>query len=236
MSRPRPRGLLRRLSADNRGLALLEFAFALPIVLGIGLYGVETANLALTNMRVSQAALTLADNASRVGVDSGLATQQLREVDINDVFAGLKRATAGWALTTRGRIVLSSLEEKGGKQIIHWQRCVGLKNSADYKSHYGDASITDGTDTTAANDGVETTGNLGMGDTGAKVVAPPNSGVMFVEINYEYKPVVSASWLPGGSARIKYIASFIVRDRREFAQIYNPAPAAARATCNLYTT
>ncbi len=53
-----------------------------------------------------------------------------------------------------------------------------------------------------------------MGPTGAKVSAPPNSGVMFVEINYEYKPVVSARWLPNGSTRLTYTAAYIVRDRR----------------------
>ena len=36
-----------RLARDKSGLALLEFAFSMPIVLMIGLYGIETANLAL---------------------------------------------------------------------------------------------------------------------------------------------------------------------------------------------
>ncbi len=55
---------------------------------------------------------------------------------------------------------------------------------------------------------------------------------MFVEINYDYQPIVG-QWL-FGAARIHYIASFVVRDNRDFVQIYNPSPAATRATCNLY--
>jgi Flp pilus assembly protein TadG len=43
-----------RLSRDRSGLALLEFALSMPIVLALGLYGVETANLALANLRISR--------------------------------------------------------------------------------------------------------------------------------------------------------------------------------------
>lgn len=224
---------LSALVEDRRGLALLEFAFSLPLVLGVGLYGVETANLALANLRVSQIALNLADNASRVGLMQSNNTSQLREIDMNDVLTAARVQGSPWDLTTRGRIIVSSLEEKNGQQIIHWQRCLGTKNGTDYDSHYGTTTATDGTDTTAANDGTVTTG--GMGPTGGKVTAPPDSGVMFVEINYLYKPVVSTAWLPGGSARIQYVASFVVRDRRVFTQIYNPSPEATRYTCTRYT-
>ena len=229
----------RRLGRDTGGLALLEFAFSLPLVLGIGLYGVETANLALANMRISQIALNLADNASRVGLMQSNNSTQLREIDINDVLTAARLQGEKWELTTRGRITLTSLEEKNGSQIMHWQRCLGVPpagaNRVDYISHYGVTSVTDGQDTMAANDGVVTAGNAGMGDTDSKVTAPPSSGVMFVEINYQYKPVVSTAWLPGGAARIQYIASFIVRDRRVFDQIYNPDPAATRYRCNRFT-
>ncbi len=227
------RGLTHRLRRDESGVALLEFAFALPLVLAVGLYGIETANLALANMRVSQIALNLADNASRVGSMQSNNTSQLREIDMNDVLTAARLQGAPWDLTTRGRIIVSSLEEKSGKQVIHWQRCLGTRNTADYKSHYGETTTTAGTDTTSGNAGTTVTG--GMGPAGGKVTAPPNSGVMFVEINYLYRPVVSAAWLPGGSARIHYIASFVVRDKRVFDQIYNPSPAATRYTCNRYT-
>lgn len=227
------RRLRHRLRRDESGVALLEFAFALPLVLAVGLYGIETANLALANLRVSQIALNLADNASRVGSMQSNNTSQLREIDMNDVLTAARLQGEAWDLTTRGRIIVSSLEEKSGKQVIHWQRCIGTQNGTDYVSHYGTTSTTAGTDTTSANAGTIVTG--GMGPTAGMVTAPPNSGVMFVEINYLYKPVVSSAWLPGGTARIHYIASFVVRDKRVFDQIYNPSPAATRYTCNRYT-
>ena len=238
------RAFANRLRRDTSGLALLEFAFSAPIVLSIGMYGIEVSNLALMNMRVSQSALNIADNASRLGLTTSLNTQQLRESDINDLVSQIRQQTGGWNLTTRGRVTITSLEEKSGDQIMHWQRCVGLRNGVDYKSHYdkpGEAvTPTDGSDTSAGNQGVIITPKgTGMGPTGGKVVAPPNSGVIFVEVNYEYDPVVSDRWLPAGTTRLSYIASFIVRDRRDFTQIFNPSPSVPtnqKMTCDRYTT
>ena len=227
------RGMLGRLHRDTSGLALLEFAFSLPIVLGVGLYGVESSSLALANLRVSQAALNLADNASRVGTRTGLSTIQLSEADINDVMQQVRLQTQAWELTTRGRITLSSLENSAGIQRIHWQRCIGLKSGADYETHYGTTTITDGTDDQLTNQGTLTP--LGMGPSGSAVNAPTDAGVMFVEINYDYKPVVGTMWLPAGSKRLHYIASFIVRDKRDFGKIINPAPAATRMTCDAHS-
>ena len=222
---------LRRLRRDTTALAMLEFALSLPAVLMVGLYGVESANLALTNLRVSQMALNLADNASRVGVASTLSVQQLREVDINDALQAVRLQGGNIGLLKNGRVTLSSLEESGGQQRIHWQRCLGLKKGAGYDSSYGTTPITAGVDATPANAGTVVDG---MGETGSKVTAPPSSGVMFVEINYDYQPLVSGWLLKTG--RLHYTASFVVRDRRDFAQIYNPSPTATRSTCNLYSS
>lgn len=254
----RPTALLKRLCDNRSGLALIEFALTAPLVVALGLYGVETANLALANLRVSQIALNLADNASRVGVQSSLVTQQLREIDVNDTLTAARVQGKAWDLTTRGRITLSSLEADGsGNQTIHWQRCLGTKSGTGYDSTYGRTTALAGIPSTANNAlapydptaGVNTSstgsdnaalhpGSLivgGMGDTGAKILAPTNSGVMFVEINYDYKPIAGTAWLPNGATKIHYIASFIVRDRRDFGEIYNPSPAATRMTCDQYT-
>ena len=232
----------RRLARNRSGVAMLEFAFSLPLVLGAGMYGAETANLALVNLRVSQIALNLADDASRVGV-TPLATEQLREVDMNDVLQAARYQGTALQLTTNGRIVVSSLEnvqqnyDSAPVQRIHWQRCLGLKGSlaadAAYNSSYGTTTVTAGTDNTQANAG--TPQPNGMGDPNAMVQAPGGSGVMFVEINYNYKPLIS-NYLVGTTSRIHYIASFIVRDNRDFSQIYNPTitPATQRSTCDKY--
>lgn len=228
---------LGRLWRDRRGAALLEFGFTLPIVLMMGLYGFEYANLALVNMKVNQIALNLADNASRVGVNDPLSMQQLREVDMNDVLQAARMQGAGIRLSTYGRIVVSSLENVKQKydsapvQRIHWQRCLGMKGGAGYDSSQGTTTTTAGTDATAGNAG--TTAAAGLGDPGAKVNAPAGSGAMFVEVNYLYQPIVGA-WVMT-PPKIRFVASFIVRDRRDFAQIFNPSPGATRMTCDKYT-
>lgn len=213
---------LRRIARDKRGVAMLEFAFSLPLVVPLGLYAIEMSNFALTQMKISQYALALADNASRVGVDSGLASQEIREADVNDVFEGLRLQGKALDVGKNGRVTLSSLEaDASGKQSIHWQRCIGEKSGATWDSSYG-----------AEGDGLASGDTFnGMGETGAKVVAPPSSGVMFVEINYQYRPLISNYFL--GNTRVHFIASFIVRDRRDFAKgITNPNPAATQMTCS----
>lgn len=226
----------RRLRSDRSGLALMEFALGLPLVLSLGLFGVETANLALANLRVSQIALNLADNASRVGIASTLSTMQLREVDMNDVLQASRLQGNRINLSKYGRVIVSSLENASGTQRIHWQRCFGLMKGAGYDSSYGTTKATDGTDALPANQGTDvSTGkgaDAGMGDTGAKVTSPLNSGVMFVEVNYQYQPI-APNWLTGPK-RLHYIASFIVRDSRDFTQIRNPGNA-TRSTCDKYT-
>lgn len=230
-----------RLRRDASGVAMLEFAFALPFVVGVGAYGIELSNLALLNMRVSQIALNLADNASRVGTFSTLSTQQLREIDINDVLQATRKQGEAIQLATRGRVILSSLEnvqqtyDSAPVQRIHWQRCIGLKTGTGYDSSYGTTTTAAGTTNTSANAGA--TAAAGMGDAGSRVNAPSGSGVMFVEINYLSKPLFG-TWLTSAE-RIHYIASFIVRDRRDFSQLFNPAPAVAagaKMTCDRYTS
>lgn len=215
------------LQRDTSGLALTEFAMAFPVLLALGMYGIDTANLALTNLRLSQIALNLADNASRVGVNGTLSVQQMREVDVNDILQAANIQGAAINLATRGRVILSSLEKDStGVQRIHWQRCFGSMTGTTYDSHYGRALNADGSTTDSANSGPSATD--GMGEAGAKVHAPSNSsGVMFVEVNYRYTPMFS--WL-SAPADLRYVASFIVRDPRDFTRIYSSTGVTA-STC-----
>ena len=123
------RSLANKLRRDTSGLALIEFAYSLPLLLGLSCYGLELTNLANANLKISQAANALSDNLSRVGLESALALTQLREADINDGFIGIIRQTNAINLTQNGRVILSSLERNSsGGQWIHWQRCLGAKN------------------------------------------------------------------------------------------------------------
>jgi Flp pilus assembly protein TadG len=91
--------ICKSLRNDTSGLALVEFAYSLPLLLGLGGYGIELANLANTNVKISLAATALADNMSRVGLESVLSTVQIRESDVNDSFIGYIKETEGLDLS-----------------------------------------------------------------------------------------------------------------------------------------
>jgi len=230
-------GFCRRLWRETRAISAMEFALGTPLMLAMGGYGIEVSNLAITNMRVSQYALQIADNASRIGVNSGLATYQLREGDLNDVLQGLRLFSAGAKLTTFGRVTVSSLEnveqsyDDAPVQRIHWQRCVGLKSGIGFDSSYGTTSASAGTTSGAADAGTDAPS--GMGDAGQQVNAPDGFGVIFVEVNYQYQPLFGTLFV--APTKLHYVASVMVRDKRDFSQIYNPAPTATPSTCDKHT-
>jgi hypothetical protein len=217
-SHAKARAFAQRLRSETSGLAMIEFAYSLPLLVGLTGYGLEMTNLANANMKVSQAANALADNMSRVGLESSLALTQLREADVNDGFIGVDRQTQGIQLRQNARVFLSSLERNtSGGQWIHWQRCYGEKTSLS--SSFG-----------VAGDGATGTSFQGMGPSGARVTAPAaGTAVMFVEINYTYQPLFTTMFIP--AKQIKYHASFIVRDDRDLTGVFNPGPVAPVNSC-----
>jgi hypothetical protein len=194
--------LLRKIAkfrSDTSGLALLEFAFMLPIFLTISLTGAELTNFVITKMRISQIALHLADNSARIGTGSQLEAKTITESDINDLLIGAQYQSGELDLFAKGRVILSSVEPVASpnttnKFKIRWQRCKGSKTHA---SSYGVAGAT----------------NLdGMGPVN-RMAMPAEDGVaMFVEVYYEYTPLVKTSLSPGNMTEI---ASMMVRDRRD---------------------
>jgi hypothetical protein len=230
--------MMRRLFRDAGAAATIEFALLVPILMYLGGAGIEYSYYGLAQLKISQIALELADNASRVGLSSTLSSVQLRETDVNDILTGARMQGTGINLTPNGRIIISSLEnvqqsyDTGPVQRIHWQRCLGMKSGSGYDSSYGTTTTAAGTDATQANAG--TTAASGMGDAGYMVNAPSGYGVMFVEVNYAYQALFGTLYIQ--PTRIHYLASYVVRDRRDYSQIYNPTPVVTRSTCNLYSS
>lgn len=217
------RGVCAGLRRNTRGVALIEFAYATPVIMTMGLYGLELSSFALAHLRASQIASNLADTTSRIGEDIPLADKRIRETDINDAFQAVRLQSGGLDIPNRGRVILSSLESRSPNagQMIRWQRCLGRKNVI---SSYG----VQGTGATVTTFG-------GMGEPGRLIQAPPNSAVMFVELVVDYKPVVHERLL--GPMVIRAKSAFLVRDRRNLAPAtnpWNPAPAAPVANCTLF--
>lgn len=196
------------IARNTSGLALIEFAFTLPILLTLSLTGAELTNYVTTRMRVSQMALQLSDNAARMGKGTQITAKSISELDINDIMAGVQLQSGELDIANRGRVILSDLEPMANpnttnKYKIVWQRCFGGKIA--HNSGFGTAGQT----------------NLnGIGPTGQVAVAQPDNATMFVEVYYEYKPIIGLGSL-APSTTITEIASMAVRDRRDLSKIYN---------------
>ena len=162
-------GLFKRLGAENSGVSIVEFALVLPVLLTLGLFGTEIARMATVNMTVSQIALSLADNASRLGqTDNSGVTPTITEDNVDAVLSGALRDGQSIGLEANGRVILSSLEydDFTGRQFIAWQRCQGdLEVDSDY-----------GNDTDK--NGLSGTPMTGMGDSSSEIRARSGQAVM----------------------------------------------------------
>ena len=211
---------LRNIGCDNSAVALVEFAFAAPLVLSMGLLGTETAFYAITHMQISQIAMQVADSASRVGETDVLTTKKVYEDDINGALVGAEKLGAKYDIYGRGRIILSSLQRNNdGGQWIAWQRCRGAKN---VRSSYGDED-----------EGRTGTSFPGMGKNGNLITASSGTAVMFVEVSYTYDPITPFEFF--GGTDLNYTAAFNVRDNRDLTKLYQTNPISPVASCNTFS-
>lgn len=203
---------LRRLGRDKAALALIEFAFAMPILMALGLTGAELTHYVTTRMRVSQVALHLADNSARIGTGSQLAAKTITETDINDLLTGAGLHAGELDLFTHGRVVISSVEPVAKPNTtnrfkIAWQRCRGAHGYAPQYGVQGDTNLV----------------GVGPGPESRQVRAPDNGAAMFVEVAYRYQPLIDANLAP--NVEIREVASMLVRDTRDLTRIHNTEDA-----------
>jgi len=216
----RPLSKWKQLKRDNSGLALVEFAFITPIILGLGLMGTETAYYVITHMQVSQVAMQVADNASRVGEFDVLEEKKVYEDDIIEVFIGAEKLGRNIRIFDNGRVILSSLQMNNrGGQWIAWQRCRGAKN---HTSSFG-----------VQGDGQNSTGFEGMGSGTNKIQASSGTAVMFVEVSYTYEALTPFDFLD--QKEINYTAAFNIRDSRDLTKLYGSQSGQVAPTCNRFT-
>jgi hypothetical protein len=238
--RRRTRRALRELRGCSSGLALIEFAFALPVLLALSLYGFETANLALAHMRVSNIAMLTADNAARI-------RDSIDEANVIELMLGAKMSGEGIAFAGNARVILSSFElapaPNNTQQWMRWQRCDGALNvTSAYGAPKtaGGANITNGTEiynadrmttSSAPSSSAHATSRTGpIGAAGGQVFADPGAAVMLVEVVYNYQPIVSSSLF--GPVEIRYVSAFKVRQRTNTTLIN--AGRATPKSCNTF--
>jgi Flp pilus assembly pilin Flp len=206
---------LRRLRRAESGVAMTEFALAMPFILGVGLVGIETAHRTLVQMQISQIATQVADNASRIGELTILQDTKIYEEQINDLLHGADlQAGPGLKLYEHGRVVVSSLEvwqpsvhsngnatpQADGVQFIHWQRCAGALARDSLFGNQNSAVVD------------------GMGPEGQEVLASTDTPVMFVEVFYDYQPIIAFDMF--GEDEVYATAAFVVRHNRDQSEVF----------------
>lgn len=212
----RVRSALSRLRGDRSGIALVEFAMTLPILVVFGGVGLEVVNYAIAVKRIGEIGVMVADNASRMGAQSAFNNKPISEAEINDVFIGADLQGSGLSLSTNGRIILSSLQRNDtGGQTIKWQRCFG---SFSHASSYG-----------VEGDGKHNNSFPGMGPSTDRIKASDGTAVMVVEITYHYRSLMPLIKLP--LRDITETTAFNVRDSRDLSRVYNTENVTA-STCS----
>jgi hypothetical protein len=193
----RARAFASRFRGCESGLAFTEFALSLPILTTLGLFGLETANLAMANLRVSNIAMLTADNASRV-------RDSIDEANVIELLTGAKMTGNNIDFRNHGRIILSSVEPNTAGtngastgQWIRWQRCDGAKVVS---SSYGPQGT-----------GQNNASLQYVGPASNPITASAGTAVMLVEVVYDYQPIVSNSIF--GPRTIRYESAFNVRQR-----------------------
>ncbi len=198
----RPLPLLRRLAIPRllgrRGVAMTEFALALPLLVTVVFVGLENVNYAFASQKVGDIATLSADSISRIRVG-------ISEGDVTDTLTGIARLGSNIGFVGNGRIIVSSVQPvvdnlgNVTNQKIRWQRCFGGLTGA--ASSYGLQGAQ--------------LGVAGMGPAGPpsrKVAAAAGTEMIFVETVYTYRPIISGA-LFGGSGTIRTLASMTVRER-----------------------
>lgn len=100
---------------DNRGGAMIEFGFAMPLLLVLFMGGLELGRFVLLHAKLDRTAMTVSDLVARV---TSLSTAEL-----DTIFAATDLVMAPFAMGDRGVVIVSSVTDNGsGTPTVAWQR------------------------------------------------------------------------------------------------------------------
>lgn len=188
-----------QLATCDRGAALIEAAFAIPVLMILIVGGMELTHYVLVEMQLTRIAAMTADSASKLRTP-------MSESYVNQLFTGVNEAGASIKFTQQGRIILSSVQNNAAGQNgastgqwIRWQRCWGTKSVAP-NSKYG-------AEGKGQNDATLPTMN--------GLTAQPGSALMYAEIYYNYTPIIPQTLFNPG--KLTHEVAFIVRQRTDYS-------------------
>ena len=93
--------ILRRFWRNDQGLAVMEFAFALPVLIVILLGCFDAARFVLINQKMARVAAQSADLVAQLDV--------VTEAEIDDLFVAAEATAQPFPLDTEGKVIISSV-------------------------------------------------------------------------------------------------------------------------------
>ncbi|MTI08238.1 TadE/TadG family type IV pilus assembly protein [Curvivirga aplysinae] len=120
---------------NETGLAAVEMAIALPIMVSLLLSGVEITRYVLLNQKLERASTTIADLAAR--------EETISEDVIADIFEITDEVMRPFEIDLNTTVILSSIIKTGNDAPeVVWQRSYGSSSTTPSGSRYGTAGET----------------------------------------------------------------------------------------------
>lgn len=129
-------GKLWKLISNEKANVAVEFALALPVLLLMLLASAELGRFVLLHQKVDRVAVTISDLVARA--------ETISESELDDIFNAATQVAEPFDLSSRGRVVVSSVINADGEgATIAWQRGGGgsFTASSEIGSEGGTASL-----------------------------------------------------------------------------------------------
>jgi hypothetical protein len=114
--------LLRSMRQNVAGVAAIEFAIILPVLMLLLYGGYEGWRMVLAGQRIDHVAYSLSDLSSRLVAGT-------TEGDVTNMLSGSLFIAKPFDVQTKGRVILTVVDPSAGRQIL-WQRCIGSASMA----------------------------------------------------------------------------------------------------------
>jgi TadE-like protein len=174
---------LNRLDRQQRGVATIELALSLPLLLIVFFYG------SFELWQMMSASLRLDRTTNQVSASAARAPVGITEGEVTSILKAAERSVLPTELYKHGRVIISAVEGKASQKIL-WQRCMGDLTS--FKGSIG---------------GVGEKAKY----TKLKFGGPPEDVILIVtESQYEHGIALARSFFP--TAKLEHSAVAVGRD------------------------
>jgi Flp pilus assembly protein TadG len=114
--RPVIAAVLQRLRHRDEGIAAVEFAFTLPVLIALCLGGFEVSSYAMLNIKLQHAANAMAELATM--------DEQLPATTLDGMFAAVTQIVAPFPFGNRGTAIVTGVgaTAAGAPPVVNWQR------------------------------------------------------------------------------------------------------------------